>query len=86
MISSNNFSKNQPNKSSNAFVSSKPTKSSNAFVSSKPTKNLDLPTGDNLSTGAVYGGDQATFGDLYGDAYYYGLSHFLKRTENTPTH
>lgn len=79
-LSSNNFAKNQPSKSGNAFAEDV-VRSTNTFVSSAPAKNLDYPSGENLTIGDSYGGDFASYGDLYADGWYGGLNHFNNRTD-----
>ena len=83
-LSSNNFSKNQPAKSGNSF-STKIVPSSSTFSSSNPNESNLIFSGDNTA-GGVYGGDFETFGDIYGQNQYGGLTHFKTRISNTPTH
>lgn len=76
-LSTNNFDENKPTKSSGVFASAS-TPASNTFVDASPIKSTDIFSGDDTS-GGVFGGDFATWGNLYGQDPYGGLVHFQNR-------
>lgn len=86
----------QISRSSHSFAHSAPTKGSGSFAdiisrSTHKFSNLVPSLSDKLFTGentggTAYGEDFTTFGDIYGQNQYGGLTHFLGRIENTPTH
>lgn len=72
-----NMDKDVPTKSSTAFSEDKPTQG-NAFSKDRQTEDNHVFEGDNTGASA-YGGDFGTYGDIYGEGNYGGLTHFLNR-------
>lgn len=76
--SSNSFSTKSISESGNTF-SDLLAVSSNVFSNAPITKNLDTFSGDDTAS-SPYGGDNITFGAIYGQENYGGISHFKNRT------
>ena len=89
--SSSAFATRPPTQSANTFSSAPVTASSNLFSAktlatytstfgnAPMTRNLDVFSGDNTAS-SPYGGDYSTFGAIYGEENYGGISHFKNRT------
>lgn len=77
------FSENKPTQGG-SFADASPIVGSN-FAKDSPAKSDMIMDGDN-TTGGVYGGDFGTFGDIYGQGVFGGITHFQARTPNTPIH
>lgn len=75
--SSNKFSTTSISKSSNTFGNLL-SKSSNKFSNTPIVKNLDTFSGDDTAS-SPYSGDYPTFGAIYGEENYGGISHFKNR-------
>lgn len=76
--SSNVFAIASISKSGNTFGNLL-SKSSNKFSNTPIVKNLDTFSGDDTAS-SPYGGDFPTFGAIYGEENYGGISHFKNRT------
>lgn len=67
-------------KSPNTFASLNLSKSGNTFTNAVVVKSEFVFEGDNTAS-SPYGGDESTFGTIYGgDPNYGGISHFKNRT------
>lgn len=78
-MSDSNFIKKNITKSPNSFAHASVAKSTNTFAKKVITKSNQVMSGDNTAS-APYGGDFGTFGSIYGEENYGGISHFKNRT------